>query len=197
MGQHAPARGSVPYAPAGPGPLRPLAGTLVAPERVEVGRVAEGSVYDFLDYRVEDVMTSPAVTLAPTCSLAEAEALFEKHDFNALPIVEADGRLVGVLSKLDLLRAFRFTDEQVFPPYDEIMRRPIAEIMSQEPATVTPRAPLTRVLEKLLRTRNKSFPVVDEGSVVGVVAREDVLQALRRAVAGERPWRKEHEPDPS
>lgn len=145
-------------------------------------------VYDFLDYQVEDVMTTSPVTVAPSLSLAETQALFEKHDFNAMPVVEEDGELIGVITKLDLLRAFRFTDEEVFPPYDQIMQRPVAELMSREPATVTPRAPLTRVLEKLLQSRHKSFPVVDGRQLVGVVAREDVLRGLRRAVAGERPW---------
>jgi CBS domain-containing protein len=145
-------------------------------------------VYDFLDYQVEDVMTTSPVTVAPSLSLAETQALFEKHDFNAMPVVEEDGELIGVITKLDLLRAFRFTEEEVFPPYDQIMQRPVAELMSREPATVTPRAPLTRVLEKLLSSRHKSFPVVDGRQLVGVVAREDVLRGLRRAVAGERPW---------
>lgn len=145
-------------------------------------------MYDFLDYRVEDVMTTSPVTVDSSRSLADAQALFEMHDFNALPVVESDDELVGVITKLDLLRAFRFTEDQVFPPYDEIMRRPVSELMSREPATVTPRAPLTRVLEKLLRTRHKSFPVAEGGRLLGVVAREDVLRGLRRAVAGERPW---------
>ena len=89
--------------------------------------------------------------------------------------------------ELDLLRAFRFDDKHMFPPYDEIMARPVREVMATDVTTVTPRTPLTRVLETLVRTRNKSLPVVDDGAVVGVIAREDVLQALRRAVAGERP----------
>ena len=52
-----------------------------------------------------------------------------------------------------------------------------------------PTTRLTRVLEKMIATRNKSFPVVDpkDERLVGVVAREDVMQALRRAGAGERP----------
>jgi CBS domain-containing protein len=154
-------------------------------------------VYDFPDYGVEDVMTTAPVTIEASQSLADAEALFEMHDFNALPVVEDEAQLVGVITKLDLLRAFRFTAEQVFPPYDEIMRRPVSELMSREPATVTPRAPLTRVLEKLLRTRHKSFPVAEAGQLLGVVAREDVLRGLRRAVAGERPWEAKGDPEPT
>jgi CBS domain-containing protein len=145
-------------------------------------------MYDFLDYRVEDVMTRNPVSIRAETPLSEVEAIFEKHDFNALPVVDAAGGLVGLLTKLDLLRAFRFTDDKMFPPYDEIMRRPASSVMTRDLATVRPRTPLTRVLEKLLDTGNKSFPVVDEGRLVGMVAREDVLEGLRRAVAGERPW---------
>ncbi len=147
-------------------------------------------MYDFLDYRVEDVMTRTPVSIGAEAPLSEVEAIFEKHDFNALPVVDDAGELLGLVSKLDLLGAFRFTDDKMFPPYDEIMRRPVRSVMTRDLATVRPRTPLTRVLEKLLDTRNKSFPVVDNGRLVGMVAREDVLEGLRRSVAGERPWKK-------
>jgi CBS domain-containing protein len=145
-------------------------------------------MYEFLDYRVEDVMTRRPVTIAPGATLAEAQRIFEKRDFNGLPVVGAGGELVGFLTKLDVLRAFRFTEEHVFPPYAELMRQPVSSVMSRDVLTVTPRAPLTRVLQKMLDSRSKSFPVVDGERLVGVVAREDLLGALRRGVAGERPW---------
>ena len=143
-------------------------------------------MYEFLEYRVCDAMTEAAatVTVSPDRTLAEAEALLEKHDFNALPVVE-QGRLTGVLTKLDLLRAFRFTADTVLPPYERIMARPVSSVMSTDVVSVTPRTPLTRVLQRMLETRNKSFPVLDGEELVGVIAREDVLRALRRAVAGE------------
>jgi CBS domain-containing protein len=144
-------------------------------------------MYEFLDYRVEDVMVSPAVTLPPAASLADAEALFDKHDFNGLPVVDASGHLLGILTKLDLLKAFRFTDDHMFPPYETIMGRAVETVMTRDVLTVTPRAPLTRVLEKMIDAGTKSFPVVDEGRVVGMVAREDLIRGLRRAVSGEKP----------
>jgi CBS domain-containing protein len=143
-------------------------------------------VYEFLDYVTGDVMTRDPITVAPDASLAATEALLETHDFNALPVVGARGELLGVVTKLDLLRAFRFTDEHMFPPYEEVMAQPVKSVMTPDPVTVMPRTPLTRVLETLVRMRTKSLPVVEDGAVVGMVAREDVLQALRRAVSGER-----------
>ncbi len=143
-------------------------------------------MYEFLDYRVCDAMTPDPVRVGPAATLAEAEALFEKHGFNALPVVAPGGELLGVVTQLDLLRAFRFTDDHMFPPYEEVMAGPVREVMTTDATTVTPRTPLTRVLETLVRTRMKSVPVVEDGCVVGMIAREDLLAALRRAVAGER-----------
>ncbi len=143
-------------------------------------------MYEFLDYRVADVMTAAPITVRPGTTLGEAEALFQEHDFNGLPVVNDSGALCGFLTKLDLLKAFRFTDESLFPPYEELMAQPVEGFMSRDVATVTPRAPLTRVLQKMIDAQVKSFPVLDGEALVGIVAREDVLDGLRRAVSGEK-----------
>ena len=142
-------------------------------------------MYEFLDYQTHDVMTAGPTTVSPQTTLAEAEAIFERHDWNGLPVVDEAGDLVGFVTKLDLLRAFEFDDEHVFPPYDEIMKTPIAKVMHREVHTVTPRTPLTRVLTRLLKTGFKSLPVLDpDDRLVGIVAREDVMRGLRAAVSG-------------
>ena len=143
-------------------------------------------MYEFLDYQVQDVMNRPLMVTADT-TLAEVELLLEKHGYNALPVVDAAERLVGLVSSLDLLRAFSFPEDVILPPYEEIMVRGIEGVMTRDVLTVCPRTPLTRVLQKIIDTRNKSFPVVDDDRVVGMVAREDVMLALRRGTGGRKP----------
>jgi len=142
-------------------------------------------MYEFLEYRVQDAMTPDPMTIGPDHSLEEAERLFEAHEFNSLPVVE-DEKVVGLLNQLDLLKAFQFTSDAVFPPYEKIMGSPVREVMSTDVVAVQPRTPLTRVLERMIRDRRRSFPVVDNGRLVGMITREDVIAALRRAVGGER-----------
>lgn len=137
-------------------------------------------MYEFLHYRAGDAMTRSPAVLEPHVSVRDAQHLFEEHDFNGVPVMD-DGRLVGFLTKLDLLAAFAFVPAAIVPAYETIMRQPIAGIMTREPLTVSPDLPLTRVLALMLQTRNKSFPVVDRGRLVGIIAREDVLRALRQA----------------
>ena len=138
-------------------------------------------MYDFLEYTVADAMTYRPVTVGPQATLAELEARFEQHDFDCLPVCDQDGRMLGVVGKLDFLRAFAFGNETMLPRYDDIMQRPVESIMTRRPITVSPDAPLTRVLQLMVETRHKSFPVLMGNLVLGMIARRDLLRALRRA----------------
>ena len=142
-------------------------------------------MYEFLDWSVQDVMSRP-VTIGPEATLAEAERLLEKHRFNALPVVDSAERLLGIITSLDLLRAFDFSEDVILPAYAEVMKRSVSEILTVDVQTVTPRTPLSRVLQKIVDTRNKSFPVLDGDRLVGMVARQDVMLALRQGAAGHK-----------
>jgi len=144
-------------------------------------------MYEFLSWRVRDVMTREVLTLAPEATIAEAEEHFARHDYDALPVLAPDGSLAGIVSKLDVLRAYHFTPETLVPRYEEIRQRPVRTVMSTQPLTVAPDTPLSRVLETLVATHVKSVPVVQDGRLVGIVSRSDVVEALRRAGAGETP----------
>ncbi len=140
-------------------------------------------MYEFLAYRVCDVMQYHPVTVGPDTPLAEIEALFEERDFNSLPVVSRDGTLLGLVTKLDFLKAFGFISHEMVPQYDEIMHWPARSVMTREPDTVHPHMALTDVLQFMVDMRYRSFPVTIGGLLLGVVSRSDVLYALRRAAA--------------
>jgi len=129
-------------------------------------------------------MTRAVTTVTRQLSLRDLEALFEKHDFNSFPVVE-EGKMVGIVTKFDFLKAFAFTTGQIVPHYDDLMKRPVAEIMTEAVVHVEPTTPLTRVLEMMVNLKTRSFPVSGPGrELVGMISREDVMRALREATSG-------------
>ena len=146
-------------------------------------------MYEFTYYKVKDVMTTEILTITEDLPLAEVEEIFERHDFNGLPVVDTEGQLQGMLTKFDLLKAFVFTDKTVFPHYDEIMAQEAEQVFTRTLDVFEPDTPLTRVLQRMLETRFKSFPVTEGGRLVGIIAREDILKALRLAAEGRLPDR--------
>ena len=96
--------------------------------------------------------------------MRELETLIEKHDFNSFPVVE-EGKMVGIVTKFDFLRAFAFTTGQMVPDYEKLMRRPVAEMMTEAVVHVEPAAPLTRVLQLMVALRAAAFrssgPITD------------------------------------
>jgi len=87
--------------------------------------------------------------------------------------------LVGVVTKFDILKVFAFTPRSVVPSYELLSQRRASQIMTRDVITFTPDTPLPRVLQTLVDFRVKSFPVVDGRRVVGMIAREDLVRALR------------------
>jgi CBS domain-containing protein len=133
----------------------------------------------FLSLQAKDVMTGPVETVPRHLTLRELEHLFETRDFNGFPVVE-DHHLVGIVTKFDFLKNFVFTPMTVFPHYGDLMKRTVEEIMMKTVCTVHSSTPLTRVLQLMVDTRDKSFPVVDEKNrPVGIISRGDIVRALK------------------
>jgi CBS domain-containing protein len=142
---------------------------------------AQVSMYRFLECTVDRYMTTAVKTVTRGISLRELATLFEGHDFNAFPVVE-EGRMVGIVTKFDFLRAFVFTQGQMVPHYEEIVRRPVMDVMTTTTVHVEPAVPLTRVLQMMVDLKARSFPVLDaESRLVGIISREDIMRALRQA----------------
>jgi CBS domain-containing protein len=131
---------------------------------------------------VQDVMSSPALTVDVHESVKGALRLMDQHHVTSLPVIGRQGLLVGVVNETDVLRHRVCHD-----PRAHMMLRPeataaavsVAQLMSR-PLTVEPRDDLSEAVELMTSTAVKSLPVVEGGRVVGVVSRSDVVHLLAR-----------------
>jgi CBS domain-containing protein len=143
-------------------------------------------MYRFVEYTTGQYMTQEVITVARSTTLRELEQLFERHDFNAFPVVEA-GTMLGLVTKLDFLRAFIFTTGQIVPHYDELMQRVVSDVMTEAVVHLDATTPLTRALQMMVDLKARSFPVVSpDRQLAGMISREDVMRALRDATSAER-----------
>ncbi len=119
---------------------------------MQASRGTSKGMYGFLACTVEQFMTRSVVTVNRQTTMRELGVLFEKHDFNAFPVIEDD--------KVRL-RVFAFTSSQMVPHYDELMSRPVADVMTEAVVHVDPTSPLTRVLQLMVNLKACSFPVLN------------------------------------
>jgi CBS domain-containing protein len=142
-------------------------------------------MYRFLEYTTGQFMTRAVATVTRKVTMRELEGLFRKHDYNSFPVVE-EGKILGIVTKFDFLKTFAFTTDQMIPHYDELMRRSVADVMSQAVVYVEPASPLTRVLQLMVEHRTRSIPVLSsERQLVGIISREDVMGALQDATTAQ------------
>jgi len=138
------------------------------------------------DVTVGQVMTSPAITVNLTTSTADAMRLMADHDIKRLPVVDKEGRLQGIVSRLDLLRVM------AQPPVGESPRQPltpgahvtVGEVMMTQVPTVKADATLAKVVDLIVSMEQRRVVVVDgERRVVGIITDGDLL---KRAAEDER-----------
>ena len=137
------------------------------------------TMYRFLGCTTAQYMTPAVRTVERSLTMRQIQALFEEHDFNAFPVVE-NGRVLGIVTKFDFIRAFAFTTHEMVPHFDDLMNITVASVMTEAIVHVDPETPLTRVLQLMVDMKSRSFPVLDSMErLVGMISREDIMRALR------------------
>jgi CBS domain-containing protein len=131
---------------------------------------------------IRDIMTPSPVSVRPETTIAELKALFERYDFNAFPVVDEQGILRGLVSKLDLLRAFRPDKRRGMAGLLPLWAERVEDVMSRGIFAVEPHESVVAALDLMIESRRRSLPVVEHNSegrvLVGMVSRSDVLQCL-------------------
>ena len=133
---------------------------------------------------VADVMTSDPITVLPEAPLSEAARLMAKKNFKRLPVVDAQKRLVGMLSRFDILRALAAghlpqlaSRRETGHPYASV--RTVADVMDQSVSIVSPEAVLTEVLTLLTSDRSQRVVVVDtDRHVRGIISDTDLVARM-------------------
>lgn len=130
--------------------------------------------------RVRDIMTSPALTIAPDTTAPTAIALMRQHNIRHLPVVES-GRLVGMISRGDLREASIAAgiNADQYELHFMLNKLTVAKLMSRKVHTITPDALIVHAAELMTDNKIAGLPVVDErGGVVGIITESDLLRML-------------------
>lgn len=142
--------------------------------------------------KARDVMVSPAITVNPSASVREVAKIFLERRISAVPVVDEQGKLIGIVSEGDLMhRAEAGTerkrswwlqgfigDETLAAEYVKAHARKVTDVMTRRVITASPDSPLHEIASLLENNSIKRVPIVKDGQVVGIVSRANLIQAV-------------------
>lgn len=144
--------------------------------------------------RALDIMTPSVVTATPDMTIHDAARLFVDHHISGMPVVDATGQVVGIVSQGDLLhRAENGTGHGKRPwwlefllssPREQAARyvkehgRLVGDVMSNQVISIFEDMPLDQIADLMERRHLKRVPVLTEGKLVGIVSRSNLIRAL-------------------
>jgi CBS domain-containing protein len=143
-----------------------------------------------------EFMTSPVKTIGPDATIEEAIELLLSLHVSGLPVTDADGRLVGLVSEGDFLHRAELGTAKRKPRWIEFLLGPgevaesyvmshgrkVHDVMTRDVATVGESASVNEVVEVMERRKVKRLPVMSGDRVVGIITRSDLLRVLSKAV---------------
>ncbi len=145
--------------------------------------------------KAKDIMTRDVVTVTPdTDILQAAKRLLENH-FNGLPVVDQEGRLLGILCQDDLIVQQKqvplpsvftlldgmiplFSGKQMEKEVEKMVAMKVSGAMTPNPRTVDPETSIEEIATIMVRKNIHTLPVLEKGKLVGVIGKEDVLRTL-------------------
>ncbi|MGA7488332.1 MAG: CBS domain-containing protein [Xanthobacteraceae bacterium] len=145
--------------------------------------------------KAHDVMVSPVITVKPNASVREVAKIFIDRRISAVPVVDDQGRLVGIISEGDLLHRSEAGTERkrsswlllltgndtLAAEYVRAHARKVADVMTRNVITAAPDTPLHEIASLLEKNAIKRVPIVKDGQVVGLVSRANLIQAVATA----------------
>jgi CBS domain-containing protein len=145
--------------------------------------------------QAKDIMTTRVVSVSENATVLDAARLMVKRRISGLPVVDANGALVGMLTEGDLLRRTEIATEKsrsrffsaflspgrVAEDYTHTHGRRVGEVMTPEPVFISEDTPLEKIVQLIEKKRIRRFPVLRGGQLVGIVARSNLVRAYIKA----------------
>ncbi|MGD9329799.1 MAG: CBS domain-containing protein [Desulfobacterales bacterium] len=148
----------------------------------------------------KDIMTRNVITVSPDTDITQATKILLEHRINGLPVLDADGKLVGIVCQSDMIaQQKRIPLPSLFTLLDgyisltsakhfekevqKIAATRVAQAMTADPLTIQPGTSLEEIASLMVGKKLHTLPVVDNGVLVGVVGKEDMLRTLMGAPA--------------
>ncbi|MCC8395787.1 CBS domain-containing protein [Paraburkholderia sp. MMS20-SJTR3] len=143
--------------------------------------------------RAADIMTSTVVTATPDMTIHDAAKLFVDHHISGMPVLDADGQLIGIVSQGDLLHRVengtghakrRWWLELLSTSREEAARyvrehgHCVRDVMCEHVISIPADMPLQQIADLMERRHLKRVPVLRDGRLVGIVSRSNLIRAL-------------------
>jgi CBS domain-containing protein len=122
--------------------------------------------------RVRDYMVSRLVLLDPDMEIVRATNLLIRNDISGAPVVDHEGRLVGILTERDCMRV------AVEAEYHAMPGGLVRDVMSVNPQFVGPDDNIFQLARRFIDHKYRRYPVVENGRIIGLISRRDVMRAL-------------------
>lgn len=151
---------------------------------------------------VQEIMSSPALTVTPETTIQEVARIMGEHHISGVPVVDADGRLLGTVTEVNLiarnapLKQPRYLAvlSAVIPvglddyyEYKQQLRQALAtnarQLMNSDVRTVEPSTTVEEALEIMLHPENTMLPVLENDRLVGVITRTDLVRLIENLEA--------------
>ena len=146
-------------------------------------------------FKVKDIMTKELITVSPDTEIVHATKLLLENRINGVPVTDETGKLVGILCQSDLIAQqkqlpipsfFTFLNglialtsmKQFEKQVQKIAATTVAQAMTPSPVAVRPDTGIEKVAALMVDNNFHTIPVVDEGKLVGIVGKEDILRTL-------------------
>lgn len=152
--------------------------------------------------QVRELMSSPAITVGPETEIREVARTMRAHVISGVPVVDVDGKLLGVITELELiarnapvqephylavLSALIPVNLEEYRQYKEQLRQALAinaaDLMRDDVKTISPDEPIDEALEAMLDPEVLMLPVLENERVIGVVTRTDLLRLIEELEA--------------